>query len=83
MGVKTLLPWRLGTGAKANEGVALAVRRTQNSIGYVEYVQATQLKLATALIQNRAGQYVKPEVKTFQTAAASAEWARRPISISC
>ena len=76
MGVKTLLPWRLGTGAKANEGVALAVQRTKNSIGYVEFAQATRLKLATALIQNRAGQFVTPEAKTFQTAAASAEWAK-------
>ena len=76
MGTKTLLPWRFGTGAKANEGVANAVRRTKNSIGYVEYAQAAQLKLSTALIQNRAGQFVAPGGKTFQTAAASAEWSK-------
>jgi phosphate transport system substrate-binding protein len=76
MGVKTLLPWRVGTGAKANEGVANAVRRTKNSIGYVEYVQATQLKLSTALIRNRAGQFVAPDGRTFQIAAASAEWSK-------
>src|SRR5262245_41905380 len=73
MGVNTLLPWRLGTGAKANEGVAKTVRSIRNSIGYVEYVQATQLRLSTALIQNRAGQFVSPQTKTFQAAAASAE----------
>jgi phosphate transport system substrate-binding protein len=76
MGTRTLLPWRLGTGAKANEGVAKAVRRTRNSIGYVEYTQAVQLKLSTALIRNRAGQFVVPENRSFQTAAASAEWAK-------
>ncbi len=76
MGVKTLLPWRLGTGAKGNEGVAKAVRATKNSIGYVEYAQATQLKLSTALIRNRAGQFVTPDGKTFQAAAASAEWSK-------
>ena len=76
MGVKTLLPWRLGTGAKGNEGVAKAVRATKNSIGYVEYAQATQLKLSTALIRNRAGQFVTPDTKTFQAAAASAEWSK-------
>ena len=65
-----------GTGAKANEGVANAVRATKNSIGYVEYVQATRLKLSTALIQNRAGQFVAPDTKTFQAAAASAEWGK-------
>ena len=39
-------------------------------------MQATQLKLSTALIRNRAGQFVTPEGKTFQTAAASAEWSK-------
>jgi phosphate transport system substrate-binding protein len=76
MGVSTQLPWRLGTGAKANEGVAKSVRSTKNSIGYVEYAQATQLKLTTALIRNRAGQFVAPESKSFQAAAASAEWSK-------
>jgi phosphate transport system substrate-binding protein len=76
MGTNTLLPWRIGTAGRGNEGVAKAVRVTKNSIGYVEYVQATQLKLSTARIQNRAGQFVAPEAKTFQTAAASAEWGK-------
>jgi phosphate transport system substrate-binding protein len=76
MGVNTVLPWRLGTGAKANEGVAKTVRSTRNSIGYVEYVQATQLRLSTAMIRNRAGQFVAPDTKTFQAAAASAEWGK-------
>ena len=76
MGTNTLLPWRTGTGARGNEGVAKAVRATKNSIGYVEYVQATQLKLSTALIRNRAGQFVAPDAKTFQAAAASAEWGK-------
>ncbi|MPZ40523.1 MAG: phosphate ABC transporter substrate-binding protein PstS [Rhizobiales bacterium] len=77
MGVKTLLPWRQGTGAKANEGVAIAVRNTRNSIAYLEYTQATRLKLSTALIRNRAGQFVVPDGKSFQTAAASAEWSKK------
>jgi phosphate transport system substrate-binding protein len=76
MGVNTLLSWRVGTGAKANEGVANTVRRTPNSIGYVEYAQATRLNLATALIRNRAGQFVAPDRGSFQVAAASAEWSK-------
>ena len=35
-----------------------------------------RLKLSTALIQNRAGQFVGPDAKTFQAAAASAEWGK-------
>lgn len=76
MGVKTLLPWRVGAGAKGNEGVAAVVRKTKNAIGYLEYTQATQAKLSTALIQNRAGQFVVPDSKSFQAAAASAEWSK-------
>ena len=76
MGVKTLLPWRAGTGARGNEGVAAAVRKTKNAIGYLEYTQATQAKLTTVLIQNRAGQFVAPIGKSFQAAAASAEWSK-------
>jgi phosphate transport system substrate-binding protein len=76
MGTSTLLRWRTGTAAKGNEGVGNTVRKTKNSIGYVEYAQAMQLKLSTALIRNRAGQFVAPDGKSFQTAAASAEWSK-------
>jgi phosphate transport system substrate-binding protein len=76
MGASTVLPWRLGTGAKANEGVAKTVRSTKNAIGYVEYAQANRLKLTTALIRNRAGQFVAPDSQSFQIAAASAEWSK-------
>jgi phosphate transport system substrate-binding protein len=74
MGVDTLLLWSLGTSAKGNEGVSLAVKQTENSIGYVEYAQAAKAQLSYALIQNRAGKFVKPEPASFQAAAATADW---------
>ncbi|MBX9775263.1 MAG: phosphate ABC transporter substrate-binding protein PstS [Xanthobacteraceae bacterium] len=76
MGTSTVLRWPTGTAAKGNEGVGNTVRKTKNSIGYVEYAQATQLKLSTALVRNRAGQFVAPDSKTFQTAASSADWSK-------
>jgi phosphate transport system substrate-binding protein len=75
MGVDTLLAWPSGAGAKGNEGVALTVARTRNSIGYVEYAQALKAKLAFALIRNRAGTFVRPDAASFAAAAASADWA--------
>ncbi|WP_050898994.1 substrate-binding domain-containing protein [Allomesorhizobium alhagi] len=75
MGVDTLLPWTIGTNAKGNEGVALAVKQTENAIGYVEYAQAVKARLSYALIQNSAGKFVKPEPVSFQAAAATADWA--------
>jgi phosphate transport system substrate-binding protein len=75
MGVDTLLSWPSGASAKGNEGVALAVARTKNSIGYVEYAQAIRAKLSYALIRNRAGKFVPPDAASFSAAAASANWA--------
>jgi phosphate transport system substrate-binding protein len=74
VGVETLLSWPTGQGAKGNEGAAAAVQQTKNSIGYVEYTQAILAKLSTASIQNRAGNFIVPNNKTFQSAAASANW---------
>ena len=73
-GAGLLVPWPTGTGAKGNEGVAQTVRRVRNSIGYVDYAQALQLKLSTAVIRNRAGRFVRAEATSFQAAAAGADW---------
>lgn len=75
MGADTLLPWPAGAGAEGNSGMAATIKQTKNSIGYVEYVQATPAGLAVALLQNRAGNFVKPEPAGFQAAAASVDWA--------
>jgi phosphate transport system substrate-binding protein len=76
VGVDTTLSWPTGTGAKGNEGVARAVKQVKNSIGYVEYSHVVQQKLSYALIQNRAGKFVKPDPQSFRAAAASADWAK-------
>ena len=55
--------------------MAQAVKATRNSIGYVEHAQATQARLAHALLENRAGRFVRPETASFQAAAANADWA--------
>jgi phosphate transport system substrate-binding protein len=76
VGSALLVPWPTGTGAKGNEGVAQAVKRVKNSIGYIDYVDALQTKLSYALVQNRAGRFISPENTSFQAAAASAEWSK-------
>lgn len=65
-------------GGKGNEGVASFVQRLKNSIGYVEYAYAKQNKLAYVLLENREGQFVKPYDKSFQSAAAGADWKHSP-----
>ena len=70
--------WPVGVGGKGNEGVASYVQRIDGSIGYVEYAYALQNKMASAMLQNREGQFVKPEAKNFQAAAAYADWSKAP-----
>jgi phosphate transport system substrate-binding protein len=80
VGSSTSVSWPApnGAGGKGNEGVASFVQRLKNSIGYVEYAYAKQNKLAYTLLQNREGQFVKPYDKTFQSAAAGADWKNAP-----
>ena len=71
---------RTGAGGKGNEGVASFVQRLKASIGYVEYAYAKQNKLTFTLLQNREGQFVAPDDKSFQAAAANAHWKKPPAS---
>ncbi len=80
VGSATSVSWPAPTGAggKGNEGVASFVQRIKSSIGYVEYAYAKQNKLAFTLLQNRDGQFVAPDDKSFQAAAAGADWKNAP-----
>ena len=76
VGEGTAVKWPLGAGGKGNEGVSAFVARLPNSIGYVEYAYAKQNKLSFTLMQNAAGNFVKPEDDTFKAAAAGADWSK-------
>ena len=77
-GTSVSWPAPAGAGGKGNEGVASFVQRLKGSIGYVEYAYAKQNKLTYTLLQNREGQFVKPDDKSFQSAAAGADWKNAP-----
>jgi len=74
VGSSTAVEWPVGIGAKGNEGVAASVAQTKGSIGYVEYAYAKQNKLAFARVINKDGKTVDPSARTFQAAAANANW---------
>ncbi len=74
VGEGTAVNWPVGAGGKGNEGVAAFVARLPNSLGYVEYSYVKQNKLNYAVVQNAAGNFVKPEDDTFKAAAAAADW---------
>jgi len=71
-------PAPTSSGGKGNEGVASFVQRIKGAIGYVEYAYAKQNKMAYTLLQNRDGVFVAPNDKTFQSAAAGADWKNSP-----
>jgi phosphate transport system substrate-binding protein len=74
VGEGTAVEWPVGVGGKGNEGVAAFVNQTKNSIGYVEYAYVLQNKMIYGLVQNKAGNFTKPDAASFQAAAASADW---------
>lgn len=78
IGTNTSVQWPVGVGGRGNEGVSGTVRQIANSIGYVEYAYAKQNNLAYALVQNKAGNFPEPESKSFQAAAAEADWSAAP-----
>ncbi|CAL8978563.1 phosphate ABC transporter substrate-binding protein PstS [Rhodoplanes serenus] len=78
VGSATSVQWPTGIGAKGNEGVANNVAQTKGSIGYVEYAYAKQNKLTHTRLTNKDGKAVAPEMKSFQAAAASADWTSVP-----
>jgi phosphate transport system substrate-binding protein len=78
VGSGTSVQFPSGIGAKGNEGVAAMAGRTDGAIGYVEYAYALQNKLTYTQMKNRDGTFVAPEIKTFQAAAAGADWSSAP-----
>jgi phosphate transport system substrate-binding protein len=78
VGADTSIAWPTGIGGKGNEGVASYAQRIKGSIGYVEYAYAKQNNLPTVTLQNREGEFVKPSIDSFQSAAKFANWEKAP-----
>ena len=74
VGVGTSVRFPSGTGSRGNEGVAGTVRNTRGAIGYVENAYATQNKLTSTQIRNKAGNFVSPTSESFIAAAQNANW---------
>lgn len=60
----------VGVGAKGNDGVMGQVKQTPNAIGYVELTFAKANNLPTALVKNKAGEFVGASIESVSAAAA-------------
>jgi phosphate transport system substrate-binding protein len=72
VGSATSVKWPRGTGAERNEGMAEAVRKTANSIGYVELIYALQHELEYGAVQNASGEFVKADLDSVTAAGKTA-----------
>jgi phosphate transport system substrate-binding protein len=60
--------------APKNDGVTATIKQTPGAIGYIEYGFAKITKAPTAMLQNKAGNYVAPGSESGKAALASAEF---------
>ncbi|MCF7977204.1 MAG: phosphate ABC transporter substrate-binding protein PstS [Chromatiaceae bacterium] len=61
-------------GAPKNDGVAAMIKQTPGAIGYIEYGYAEATRQPMAILQNKAGTFVKPGEDSGKAALASAEF---------
>ncbi len=72
-GVGTSVDWPVGIGGQGNEGVAATIQQEPGGIGYLSYAYAFLNDIDSALIQNKAGEYVAPTTEAAQAALLTAE----------
>jgi phosphate transport system substrate-binding protein len=60
----------VGVAAKGTLGVTALIKQIPGAIGFIEYGYARQTGLPMAVLENRAGKFVKPDLKTGTNALA-------------
>ena len=65
------MSWPTGIGSKGNPGVAFTIDQTPGAIGYLEYSYVLYSEAPTALLENKAGVFVKPSVYSARFALES------------
>jgi phosphate transport system substrate-binding protein len=68
VGVGKSINWPVGSAAIGNSGVAIAVKRGADSIGYVELVYALEENLSYAALKNKSGSFVEPNYRSIREA---------------
>lgn len=69
VGAGKSLNWPTGMGAKGNPGVAGTIKQTEGAFGYIGSEYAFAQKLPHVLLQNSAGNFVEPSIKSVSAAA--------------
>ncbi len=72
LGKGTDVKWPVGVAENGNEGVARHIKETPYSLGYVQLSYVHQMDLASGLVKNRDGAYVKASLKSITAAGHNA-----------
>ncbi|EHQ90308.1 phosphate ABC transporter substrate-binding protein PstS [Desulfosporosinus youngiae] len=72
VGKGTSLNWPAGLGGKGNSGVAGVIQQTSGAIGYLELAYAVQNNLPYAMLKNKEGKWIAPNLQSTSAAAAGA-----------
>jgi len=62
-----------GVAGKGNPGVTALIKQTPGAIGYIEYGYAAQTKTPMALLENKSGKYVTPDLTSAARALSGVE----------
>jgi phosphate transport system substrate-binding protein len=74
LGSGDTVAWPAGTqGGEKNTGVAQIIQQSDGGIGYVDFSDALETKLALASIKNKDGQFVAPSLEGASAAVDGAE----------
>jgi phosphate transport system substrate-binding protein len=72
LGVGKIVQWPSGSMlASGSEGVAARIKISEGAIGYVEYGFPKRLNIPTAVLQNKAGEFVAANAASGQQALAA------------
>ncbi len=71
----------VGVAGKGNPGVTALIKQTPGAIGYVEYGYAKQTGMPMAVLENKSGKYIKPDLETGKNALASVRVAGQPARL--
>jgi phosphate transport system substrate-binding protein len=82
VGTSTTVKFPTGVGAEKNDGVAAAISQTDGAIGYVGLAYALSNELSMPLVENSAGSFPVPGVKSVEAAADAVSTVNKDNSIS-
>ncbi len=71
VGRNASVSWPVGLGAAKNDGVAGLLKTQAGALGYVELLFAVKNHLPYGKVQNKAGEFVKADLKSVSAAAAA------------